>query len=40
MLTPIVTYLGPPHRLRPTAVRGELVAVPSQPAAQLEASAR
>jgi hypothetical protein len=38
MLTPIVTYLGPPHRLRPTSVRGELV--PNQAATQQEASAR
>jgi len=40
MLTPVVTYLGPAHRLRPAALRGELVAVPSACATQPEALAR
>jgi hypothetical protein len=40
MLTPVVTYLGPAHRLRPVSLRGQLVAVASAPAIQQEASAR
>jgi hypothetical protein len=40
MLTPIVTYLGPAHRLRPEPLREQLVAAPSPGAAAREASAR
>jgi hypothetical protein len=29
MLTPVVTYLGPAHRLRPVGPNGHLVAQPS-----------
>jgi hypothetical protein len=40
MLTPVVTYLGPAHRLRPVAPRTELASVPSACATRQEASAR
>jgi len=40
MLTPVVTYLGPPHRLRPTPLRGEFVSAPSACATQTEVSGR
>jgi hypothetical protein len=38
MLTPIVTYLGPAHRLRPGALRGQLVAITSTVVAPEEAA--
>jgi hypothetical protein len=40
MLTPVVTYLGPAHRLQPVPLRGQLVAAPSGCATQQETSAR
>jgi hypothetical protein len=40
MLTPIVTYLGPAHRLHPAPLGGQLVATPSSGAAPQEASSR
>ena len=39
MLTPVVTYLGPAHRLRPVAPHTELASVPNA-ATRQEASAR
>jgi hypothetical protein len=40
MLTPVVTYLGPAHRLRPGPLPGELLSVPSACAPQHEALVR
>jgi hypothetical protein len=40
MLTPVVTYLGPAHRLRLAPLRGEFVSVPTACATHEEASAR
>ena len=40
MLTPIVTYLGPAHRLRPDALRGQIVAMPSPGPIAPEGAAR
>jgi hypothetical protein len=41
MFTPLVTYLGPAHRLRRDALRGQLVAAPATAVATpREASAR
>ena len=40
MLTPIVTYLGPAHRLHPAPLGGQLVAAPGAGATQQEASSR
>jgi hypothetical protein len=39
MLTPVVTYLGPAHRLHPVAPRTELAPVPNA-ATRQEGSAR
>jgi hypothetical protein len=39
MLTPVVTYLGPAHRLQPVAPRTEPASVPNATTRQ-EASAR